>query len=142
MSPTCFAHTFGFAVMNRTVFNNLGTLTSWTLHTYRPLNGSTSVGNGIIDGDIVSSEAYMIALTCRRCGSTDIRKNGHTKQGRQKMQCNICNFHSTIDTKMEERAKKMADVERLHHERVSQRGIARVTGVSRSTIIKWLKKKT
>lgn len=83
----------------------------------------------------------MIALTCRRCGSMNIRKNGHTHQGRQKMHCKDCNFHSTIDTKTEERAKKRADVERLHHERVSQRGIARVTGVSRSTIIEWLKKK-
>ncbi len=83
----------------------------------------------------------MITIACRRCGSTTIRKNGHTKHGRQKMHCTTCNFHSTVDTRIEERAKKMADVERLHHERVSQRGIARVTGVSRSTIIEWLKKK-
>ncbi len=84
----------------------------------------------------------MIAVACRRCGSTNLHKNGHTRTGRQKIYCTACHFHSTIDLKTDERAKKMADVERLHHERVSQRGIARVTGVSRSTIIKWLKKKT
>jgi transcriptional regulator of acetoin/glycerol metabolism len=39
-----------------------------------------------------------------------------------------------------ERATKEALVEKLHLERVSQRGIARVTGMSRSTIIKRLKK--
>jgi transcriptional regulator with XRE-family HTH domain len=32
-------------------------------------------------------------------------------------------------------------VEKLHRERVSQRGIARVTGVRRPTIIRWLRKK-
>ncbi|NJO07777.1 MAG: IS1 family transposase [Chloroflexaceae bacterium] len=32
-------------------------------------------------------------------------------------------------------------VEQLHRERVSQRGIARVTGVTRPTIIRWLRKK-
>jgi hypothetical protein len=32
-------------------------------------------------------------------------------------------------------------VERLHSERVSQRGIARITGLSRPTIIAWLRKK-
>jgi hypothetical protein len=32
-------------------------------------------------------------------------------------------------------------VEQLQRERVSQRGIVRVTGVSRSTIIRWLRKK-
>lgn len=84
----------------------------------------------------------MITVACRRCGSTDLQKNGHTPTGRQKIHCKACHFHSTIDLQTDERAKKMADVERLHHERVSQRGIARVTGVSRSTIIKWLKKVT
>jgi DNA invertase Pin-like site-specific DNA recombinase len=32
-------------------------------------------------------------------------------------------------------------VEKLHRERVSQCGIARATGISRSTIIRWLRKK-
>ena len=54
----------------------------------------------------------MIAITCRRCGSTNIRKNGHTSQGRQQMHCKECHFRSTIDTTIEERAKKKAGVER------------------------------
>lgn len=36
---------------------------------------------------------------------------------------------------------QMQLVERLHQERVSQRGIARIAGVSRPTIIAWLRKK-
>jgi len=35
----------------------------------------------------------------------------------------------------------MERVEKLHRERVSQRGIARATGISRPTIIRWLRKK-
>jgi hypothetical protein len=36
----------------------------------------------------------------------------------------------------------MKIVDKLHRERVSQRGIARVTGISRPTMIRWLRKKS
>ena len=82
----------------------------------------------------------MIALTCRRCHSTNISKNGRTTTGQQKYHCKECHFYGTLDTKTQERAQKYAHIEQLHRERISQRGIARVTGVSRTTIIKLLKK--
>jgi len=83
----------------------------------------------------------MIALLCRRCTSTNIRKNGRTRTGQQQIHCRDCNFYSTLDTKTAQRQALYTQVERLHLERISQRGIARSTGVSRSTIIKLLKKK-
>ena len=83
----------------------------------------------------------MIVITCRRCGSVKLRKNGHTKSGQQKFHCTDCNTYGTLDTKEQERALKQATVEKLHLERLSQRAIARTTGMSRMTIAAILKKK-
>ncbi len=82
----------------------------------------------------------MIASPCRRCGNTNIRKNGKTASGRQKYHCKACNMYGTLDPKEPERAAVYTQVEKLHLERLSQRAIARITGISRSTIIKLLKK--
>jgi transposase len=51
-----------------------------------------------------------------------------------------CGFAGTLDLKSDERAARMAPVERLLTELLSQRASARLTGVSRSTIIARLKK--
>ncbi len=82
----------------------------------------------------------MIAIRCPKCGSPELRKNGRTRTGQQKYHCKACNRYGTLDTRQAEREHQQHVVEQLHAERVSQRGIARVTGVSRTTIIKWLKK--
>ncbi len=82
----------------------------------------------------------MIAYICRRCGSTNLRKNGRTKTQQQKFHCKDCNFYSTLTTQEAERRAQHEHIEKLHRERISQRGIARATGVSRSTIIRYLKK--
>jgi hypothetical protein len=82
----------------------------------------------------------MIAFTCRRCGSTQLRKNGHTASTQQKFHCKACNFYGTLDTKDQERAHRRATVEKLRLERLSQRAIARTVGMSRSTVATILKK--
>lgn len=82
----------------------------------------------------------MIAYTCRRCGSPALRKNGRTATGQQKIYCKACTFYGTLATKEQERASRQAVVEQLHTERLSQRAIARTTGMSRMTIAKLLKK--
>lgn len=76
----------------------------------------------------------MIAMTCRRCGSTHLQKNGHTKTGQQKFHCKDCHLYGTLDTKDHERRQQQRTVEQLHQERLSQRAIARITGMSRNTI--------
>ena len=83
----------------------------------------------------------MRMLCCKKCGSTNVKKNGLTAAGRQKYHCKACGVHTTTDAAARERAVKEALVNNLHLERVSQRGIARLTGMSRSTIIKRLKKR-
>ena len=83
----------------------------------------------------------MIALTCRRCGSTQLRKNGRTATGQQKFHCKACNYYGTLDTKDQERAHRRATVEKLHLERLSQRAIARTLRMSRTTVATILQKK-
>lgn len=83
----------------------------------------------------------MIKLNCRKCGSPHIRKNGRTRSGRQKYHCKNCNFYSTLDLKKTELMEKTELIEKLFLERLSQRAIARITGVSYPTIVKIIKKK-
>ena len=82
----------------------------------------------------------MIAITCRRCGSTQLRKNGRTASGQQKFHCKACNYYGTLDTLDQERAQRRATVENLHLERLLQRAIARTVGMSRNTVATILKK--
>jgi transcriptional regulator of acetoin/glycerol metabolism len=57
-----------------------------------------------------------------------------------KYHCKVCGIHTTTADAARERAEKGTLADKLHLERVSQRGIARLTGLSRSTLIKRLKK--
>lgn len=82
----------------------------------------------------------MIAIRCPKCNSPDVRKNGRTTWGQQKYHCKACNRYGTRETQAADRQRQRHLVEHLHNERVSQRGIARITGVSRTTIITWFKK--
>jgi len=84
----------------------------------------------------------MITINCRICGSANIKKNGHTKSGQQKYHCHGCNFYGTLYTKENDKVAKRKLIEKLHLERVSQRGISRIAKVSRKTISDILKKKS
>ncbi len=83
----------------------------------------------------------MIAQTCRRCRSTNLRKNGRTKRGRQKFHCKNCNSYGTLDTQAAYRAQRRELVVQLATERLSQRGIARTLKMSRRTVAAVLQKK-
>lgn len=78
----------------------------------------------------------MIALTCRRCQSTHLCKNGHTKDGRQKFHCQNCNFYSTLETNHDKRAQQNTMIEKLSAERNSIRSIARATGLNKDTVMR------
>ena len=83
----------------------------------------------------------MIAVQCPKCSSPKLVKNGRTSTGQQKYHCKDCRRYGTLDTQQAQRDAQRRLVEQLHTERVSQRGIARITGLSRTTIINWLKKR-
>lgn len=79
--------------------------------------------------------------TCSRCGSANLRKNGHSAEGRSRYHCKDCQFYGTISEVAQQRADRYQQVEQLLLERTSLRGIQRVTRVSRPTISKLIKKK-
>lgn len=82
----------------------------------------------------------MTNLECKKCKSTDVKKNGTTPSGRQQYHCRACGTYSTTTAYAQEFATKLAQVEELHHEGMSQSAIARHVGISRPTIIAYLKK--
>ncbi len=82
----------------------------------------------------------MIAVRSPQCASPNLVKNGRTSSGQQKYHCKECRRYGTLDTQEAKRQQHRQMIEQLHTEPVSQRGIARITGLSRTTIIKWLKK--
>jgi transposase-like protein len=83
----------------------------------------------------------VIARTCQRCSSTNLRKNGHTQTGQQKFHCKDCNAYGTLDTKHEQREQRRSLAQQLSTERLSQRAIARTLRMSRRTVAYALKKR-
>jgi IS1 family transposase len=80
-------------------------------------------------------------MECKKCGSTNTVKNGRTATGQQQYHCRTCGVYTVTGDRARERAIKMEIVDKLQRERVSQRGMARVTGISRPTITRRLRKK-
>ena len=92
-----------------------------------------------------------IVHRCDKCGSTDIHRNGRDKQdGRQKYYCKNCQYHGRLRdlqtplSAEEARAQRprehrLADVYKASFERCSLRGINRIFGVSRETVMNLLK---
>ncbi|MBO0361185.1 IS1 family transposase [Hymenobacter sp. BT186] len=78
-------------------------------------------------------------FTCGKCGSTAVRKNG-SRNGQPKYQCTTCRHQALFVPAAVGKAVQYAQVELLLLERVSQRAIVRLTGVSRPTIVKLAKK--
>ena len=78
-------------------------------------------------------------LTCGKCGSTALRKNG-SRKGKPKYQCTACRHQVLFAPASVGKAAQYAQVAALLLERVSQRAIVQLTGVSRPTIVKLAKK--
>ena len=78
-------------------------------------------------------------LTCAKCGSSALRKNG-SSGGKAKYQCTSCRHQAVLVPAAPARAARYAQVDKLLVERNSQRSIARATGVARMTIANLLKK--
>lgn len=85
-------------------------------------------------------DATMIAVTCHRCGSANLRKNGRTPTGQQTFHCKDCNLYSVLDRKDAERKLRERTAENLLVERLSQRAIARTLQMSRRKVAQIMKK--
>ena len=76
---------------------------------------------------------------CAKRGSDLLRRNGHS-QGHARYQCKACRYQARFVPAAVAKAAQYAQVDQLLGERTSQRSIVRVTGVSRMSIAKRIKK--
>lgn len=82
----------------------------------------------------------VILKACATCGSNRIVCNGFTAKGKQKYYCKACGCYRTLGTTQfysKDDKKRILD---SYKERSSLRGLTRIYGVSRTTVISWLKK--
>jgi insertion element IS1 protein InsB len=77
----------------------------------------------------------IVRDACPACGSTRFKRNGHTRNGKQKHQCKAC-ARQFVECAEHYRIadETRALIERLLLERISLRGICRAVGVG----LKWL----
>ena len=81
-------------------------------------------------------------VKCRHCGSGDVVRNGLTRNGKQSYKCKSCGRRSRENSQHEHYSPEQKDqIVRAYLERPSMRGIYRIFGVSRPTLISWLKKR-
>ena len=76
---------------------------------------------------------------CAACGSEHIRRNGSVA-GHAKYRCTACGYQARFTPAAVAKAVQYQQVDKLLSERVSQRSIVRLTGISRMTVAKRAKK--
>ena len=80
-------------------------------------------------------------ILCIHCGSDRLRLDGKAPNGKQKYFCNACQRSSRQNPKARGYSQDFqAQVLAAYHERASLRGVCRIFGISRQTLITWLKK--
>ena len=79
---------------------------------------------------------------CKKCGSNNIVMNGKQSNGKQKYHCRHCGCYRTFGGDFFYTDEKKEEILRTYSERTSLRGLTRIYGVSRTTVISWLKKKS
>src|SRR5512135_3033164 len=82
-----------------------------------------------------------ITVSCPHCGREEVTRNGRAPNGKQKYRCRACQRqsreHPTPHAYSEERREEIL---RAYEERSSLRGLERTFGVSRTSVIAWIKK--
>lgn len=78
--------------------------------------------------------------SCRSCGSANIIRNGHNKCGNAQYLCKACGTCRVLTPKVKYPPETQATILRAYRERMSLRGIQRVFGVWRTTVLRWLDK--
>lgn len=81
-------------------------------------------------------------VLCTHCGSENVIRDGRTAAGKQRYKCKACGRVSRENAQYERYSADQKElILRAYMERPSMRGIQRIFGVSRPTLIKWLKKR-
>jgi transposase-like protein len=80
-------------------------------------------------------------IVCRHCGSPNLSKYGIAPNGKQKYRCGACGRQSRENPSSAGYSEeRKAEILRAYQERSSLRGLERTFGVSRETVLRWLKK--
>ncbi len=80
-------------------------------------------------------------ILCRHCGSDRLRRDGMALNGKQKYFCNACQKGSRQNPTPLGYSPEFKDqVLAAYHERASLRGVCRIFGICRQTLVTWLKK--
>jgi transposase-like protein len=86
----------------------------------------------------------MVTLTmhCPHCESEQLTKYGRAPNGKQKYRCRACGRQSRENpTPYAYSSERRDEILRAYEERSSLRGLERTFGISRTTVIGWLKKR-
>lgn len=84
-----------------------------------------------------------IVHVCARCGSEQIRKNGHAENGDQRAKCLACGRTFVLQPKgAGYEGKFKAQVVAAYQDRMSIRGITRTFGVCYKTVLRWVGEKS
>ena len=85
---------------------------------------------------IIEEKVY----SCRKCGSSDLKKNGKNVCGNQQYHGKACGAYGVLEPRKRYTEEDQERILKAYQERPSMRGIERTYGVSRQTFAKWLKK--
>jgi insertion element IS1 protein InsB len=80
-----------------------------------------------------------ITYSCRSCGSANIIRNGHNKYGNAQYKCKDCKACRVLRPKEKYPAETKQAILEAREERMSLRGLERVFGVWRGTVLRWLR---
>ena len=80
-------------------------------------------------------------MSCPRCGSYYVVKNGISLSNKQKYKCRDCNKQFVLNPEKHISEEKKAIIDKLLLEKISLRGIARSVGVSGVWLQKYVKEK-
>jgi transposase-like protein len=75
---------------------------------------------------------------CPTCGSKNLVRNGHDYKGAQKYHCKSCGRYGTLEARRGSSEQVRGQGKRAVLERASLRGIARILGLSRRTLARWI----
>lgn len=82
---------------------------------------------------------HEITYQCRTCGSTKIVKNGTNKCGNPQYHCKECGAYRVLEPQVRYTPQPKATILRACRERVSSRGLQRIFGVGRRTVLRWVR---
>jgi len=80
-----------------------------------------------------------ITHICRVCKSTDIVKNGTNRCGNAQYHCKNCGTYRVLQPKPVYSEREKQTVLQACQERSSLRGVQRIFGVARQTVVEWVK---